>query len=129
MKRLFRFLTAIMLILTIFTFSACDSQIEEKPKDVDYKIEFSEVEIENHWRGNDWDADWYVWISGKIHNKSNTNYSLVHVEFEIFNNYGKSVLKIKEWYSLSAGATLTFGEGDLCHWTGKGYKITVLSAS
>ena len=123
-------LSILMTILLVFSFSSCtgENEIDDSKSNIeDIQIEFSNVEINNSWRGDDWEKDWYVSILGNISNKSQTDYSAVYVEFQIYDEYGKTILTINESYRLAAGATLSFREGDLSHWTGKGYKTTVIS--
>ncbi len=129
MKKLFSLLILIISLSCIFMLSSCTTdKASDNNEEDDYGIVVSNVEVENFWRGDEWDADWYVQISGTISNTSNNDYSSVKVQFQLFDEYGRDIGTITEYYKLSSGATLSFREGDLCHYTGKGYKIDILTA-
>ena len=125
--------TFIYFLLTVFMicFCSCSQQpnSQQSNSEPDYGIEVSNVTIDNSARDYlKWGGDWYVSISGTLHNKSDKNYDMVTVEFEILDKYGDVTATISEWYRLDSGASLNFREGDIALHAGSGYKIRIKNA-
>ena len=124
MKKMF-----ICLILIALLGCLCSCSQQSSSQENDYGIKVSNVTVENSSRDYlKWGGDYYVSISGTLHNTSGKNYDMVTVEFEILDKYGDVTATISRWYKLDSGASLNFREGDIALHAGCGYKVKIKKA-